>query len=80
MGSQIAWILTRDRVASSSTIAVATNDFRANNVDLGSRWFEMTQSDACVNDQSPSCSDDPSNLRPRRVIDIVIGWIAGIFG
>ena len=29
MGSQIAWILTRDRVASSSTIAVATNDFRA---------------------------------------------------
>ena len=61
---QIAWILTRDRTATDATIAAANAAFESNGVDVGEQWFKMTQSDDCVNDMSPSCSDDPANLRP----------------
>ena len=83
-GLQIVWILTRDRVASQATVDTANEAFANNNVDVGSRWFKMTQSDTCVNDQSPSCSDDPANLRPVRPIQVIsgtlVGWFNGIFG
>ena len=79
-GPQIVWILTRDRIASQATVDTANEAFANNNVDVGSRWFKMTQSDTCVNDQSPSCSDDPANLKPVRPIQVIIDWFNGIFG
>ena len=63
---QSAWILTRERQANGTTIGLALQAFRDNNIDEASlKMFKMRQDDDCVNDKDHSCSEDNNNLRPK---------------
>lgn len=60
-------------------IKKAMDAFERNDVDIASlNLFKMRQDDDCVNDLSPSCSDDESNLMPSD--DGVLERITNIFG
>ena len=60
------------RVQEQEGLAGQTSDFKVlrafsnNDVDEGSlNLFKMGQFYSCVNDKTPSCSDDEANLMPK---------------